>query len=186
MTSVQVFRIRITYTNNTNFFQDNYDSSLTSDDSSLCSELSEVASDVSLSDSDSSSTSSIGSSSITAFGGLTAPTSVTASAAMTDGTYIIHDDTAAWSFSESYTYGDAVDADGTTVTFDVYATDAGADANNYGNVEALPAFGQVTTTAGGQAAGLAGTIKSDGTITLTAGGAGTTATGQFVSEVTIR
>ena len=121
-----------------------------------------------------------------AFGGLTAPTSVTASAAMTDGTYIIHDETAAWSFSESYTYGDAVDADGTTVTFDVYATDAGADANNYGNVEALPAFGQVTTTAGGQAAGLAGTIKSDGTITLTAGGAGTTATGQFVSEVTIR
>ena len=121
-----------------------------------------------------------------AFGGLTAPTSVTAAAAMTDGTYAIHDDTAAWSFSESFIQGDVVDADGTTVTFDVYASDAAATANNYGNVEELPAFGQVTTTAGGQAASLAGTIKSDGTITLTAGGAGTTATGQFVSEVTIR
>ena len=33
---------------------------------------------------------------------------------------------------------------------------------------------------------LAGTIDSSSTITLTAGGAGTSATGQFVSEISIK
>jgi len=50
----------------------------------------------------------------------------------------------------------------------------------------LPAFGSVTTTAGGVAGALAGTIDSAGTMSLTAGGAGTSATGQFVAEITIR
>ena len=55
-----------------------------------------------------------------------------------------------------------------------------------GVVGSLPAFGNVTTTAGGVAGSLAGTIDSAGTMSLTAGGAGTSATGQFVSEITIR
>jgi len=50
----------------------------------------------------------------------------------------------------------------------------------------MPAFGQVTTQSGGVAGSLAGTITSAGVIGLTAGGAGTTATGQFVSELTVR
>ena len=58
--------------------------------------------------------------------------------------------------------------------------------NNYGVVTALPAFGNVSTTAGGYTGDLAGTIKSSGTITLTAGGAGTTATGQVTSTLTIK
>ena len=74
-------------------------------------------------------------------------------------------------FTESFIEGAAVPT-GTTVTSGVVGT--------------LPAFGNVTTTAGGVAGSLAGTINSAGTMSLTAGGAGTSATGQFVSEVTIR
>ena len=102
------------------------------------------------------------------------------------GSYVITDQGEAFSFTESFTLGDPTDIDGTAVTTDVYSTTAAADANDYGVIESLPAFGAVTTTAGGQAASLAGTITSQGKITLTAGGAGTTATGQFVSEVTVR
>ena len=82
-----------------------------------------------------------------------------------------HTDGQAFSFSASYTQGDAIPT-GTTVTSGV--------------VPSLPAFGNVTTTAGGVAGALAGTINSAGTMSLTAGGAGTSATGQFVSEITIR
>ena len=49
----------------------------------------------------------------------------------------------------------------------------------------MPAFGEVTTTSGGVAGTLAGTITSAGVITVTAGGAGTDAIGQFVSELTV-
>ena len=56
-----------------------------------------------------------------------------------------------------------------------------------GVVSSLPAYGQVTTTAGGVAGTLAGSVDSAGAIgSLTAGGAGTSATGQFVSEITVR
>ena len=50
----------------------------------------------------------------------------------------------------------------------------------------MPAYGNVTTQSGGVAGTLAGTITSAGVVTLTAGGAGTSATGQFVSEITVR
>jgi hypothetical protein len=53
-------------------------------------------------------------------------------------------------------------------------------------VGTLPAFGSVTTTAGGVAGSLGGSIDSAGTMALTAGGAGTSATGQFVSEITVK
>ena len=108
-------------------------------------------------------------------GGLTAPASATAAATMSSGTYSQTTDGAAISFTESFTQGDAVNVinSGTTVSSGV--------------VGSLPAYGEVTTTAGGVAGTLAGSIDSAGAIgTLTAGGAGTSATGQFVSEVTVR
>jgi len=104
-------------------------------------------------------------------GGLTAPASATDAATMNAGTYTQTTAGSAFSFSESFNGGDAIPT-GTTVSSGVVGT--------------LPAFGSVTTTAGGVAGSLAGTIDSAGTMSLTAGGAGTSATGQFVSEITIR
>ena len=107
------------------------------------------------------------------FGGLTAPGSVTASATMIQTDYELTTAGSAYSFSESFTYGDAVNPIGSGV--DVAA----------GVVADMPAFGEVTTTSGGVAGTLAGTITSAGVITVTAGGAGTDAIGQFVSELTV-
>ena len=108
--------------------------------------------------------------SITTEGGLGALTAgdavgytATDYSAPTDGT--------AFSFSEAFTEGDATPAN-TTITSGV--------------APSLPAFGSVTTTAGGVAGTLGGSIDSSGTLSLTAGGAGTSATGQFVSEITVR
>jgi hypothetical protein len=103
-------------------------------------------------------------------GGLTAP-SGSAAATMNAGTYTQTTDGSAFSFSETFNSGDAIPT-GTTVSSGV--------------APSLPAFGSVTTTAGGVAGSLAGSIDSAGTMSLTAGGAGTSATGQFVSEITIR
>jgi hypothetical protein len=72
----------------------------------------------------------------------------------------------AFSFSASYTQGDAIPASAATVG-------------------AIPNFGSVTSYTAGTAGSLAGTIDSAHTIGLTAGGAGTTATGQFVAEITV-
>lgn len=85
--------------------------------------------------------------------------------------YGLTTDGSAYTFSESFVEGDDVPS-ATTVSSGV--------------VGSLPAFGTVTTTAGGVAGSLAGTINSSGTMSLTAGGAGTSATGQFVSEITIK
>ena len=106
------------------------------------------------------------------FGGLTAGTA-TAAATMKAGTYDVNTAGSAFSFSESWTQGDAVPAIG-----------AGVDVTS-GVVADMPAFGSTTTQSGGVAGTLAGTITSAGVVTLTAGGAGTTATGQFVSEITV-
>ena len=89
--------------------------------------------------------------------GVAAPSTITASQA-TAGE--------AFSFSASYTAGDAV------ITT---APSTGA----------ASAFSNQTSTAAGTAGNLAGTIDSLGKMSLTAGGAGTSATGQFVSEITI-
>lgn len=72
----------------------------------------------------------------------------------------------AFSFSASYTAGDALTTTAPTV----------------GEVSA---YGSQTSYAAGSAGSLAGTIDNAHTISLTAGGAGTTATGQFVSEITV-
>ena len=75
----------------------------------------------------------------------------------------------AFSFSESFTEGDATPS-ATSVTSGVVAS--------------IPMLGSTTTTSGGVAGTLAGTIASDSAMTITAGGAGTTAIGQVILSVT--
>jgi hypothetical protein len=72
-----------------------------------------------------------------------------------------------WSFTQSFTQGDAISSGSPTV-------------GQVGN------FSSQVSTAAGTAGDLAGTIDTSGTIAVTAGGAGTQATGQVVSELTIR
>ena len=72
----------------------------------------------------------------------------------------------AFSFSTSFTQGDALSTSAPSV---------GAVSN----------FSSQTSYAAGTAGDLAGTIGQDGAIAVTAGGAGTSATGQFVSEITV-
>ena len=91
----------------------------------------------------------------------------------TPGAYSITTAGDSFSYSESYIEGDDVPAIlSTTVTAGV--------------VPALPTFGNTTTTAGGVAGTLAGTLATDGALTITAGGAGTTAIGQVIQELTIK
>ena len=108
------------------------------------------------------------------FGGLTAG-SATAAPTMKAGTYDIGVDNSAFSFSESYTQGDAIAAMG-----------AGVDVSADGLVVDMPAFGNTTTQSGGVKGSLAGTILSSGILTVTAGGANTLAVGQFVSEISVK
>jgi hypothetical protein len=84
------------------------------------------------------------------------------------GTIAATQDTAgaAFSFSQSYTQGDALPTSAATVG-------------------QIPNFGSVTSYTAGTAGDLAGTVTSAGVLTVTAGGAGTSAVGQFVSEVTV-
>lgn len=77
----------------------------------------------------------------------------------------------AFSFTESFNEGDNVPS-ATTVTSGV--------------VGSLPMLGDTTTTSGGVAGSLAGTLDSGHTMTVTAGGAGTSAVGQMVTELTIK
>ena len=124
------------------------------------------------------STYSVSGNNITAgtMGGLTksaGDTITTAAASQTQGAYSVTTAGSAFSLTESFTLGDAVNPIGTGV--DVSA----------GVIADMPAYGSVTTQSGGVAGSLAGTITSAGVMTLTAGGAGTTATGQFVSEISV-
>ena len=72
-----------------------------------------------------------------------------------------------FSFTQSFTQGDAIVSSAPTVG-------------------AVSPLSSQTSTSAGTAGSLAGTIDSSSTITLTGGGAGTSATGQFVSEISIR
>jgi hypothetical protein len=91
----------------------------------------------------------------------------------TPGAYSITTAGDAFSYSESYIEGDDVPS--------VLSTTV-----NTGLVPALPAFGSTTTTSGGVAGSLAGTIATDGALSITAGGAGTSAIGQVIQELTIK
>ena len=72
-----------------------------------------------------------------------------------------------WSFTQSFTQADAI-------------------ATSAPSTGAVSAYSDQTSTAAGVAGSLAGTIDSSSTIALTAGGAGTVATGQFISEISIK
>ena len=89
--------------------------------------------------------------------GVAAPADITASQATSGNSF---------SFSASYTAGDAVPTTAVSV----------GDVAN---------FSDLTSTSAGAAGSLAGTIDTAGAISITAGGAGTSAIGQFVSEVSI-
>ena len=89
--------------------------------------------------------------------GLLAPGNIAATQA-TDGN--------AFSYSQSFTQGDAIPTAAPTTG-------------------AVPNFSSLTSYTAGDKTGLAGTVATSGALTVTAGGAGTTATGQFVSEITV-
>ena len=89
--------------------------------------------------------------------GLLAPGNISATQA-TDGN--------AFSFSQSFTQGDAIPTAAPTTG-------------------AVPNFSSLTSYTAGDKTGLAGTVTTGGALTVTAGGAGTSATGQFVSEITV-
>ena len=72
-----------------------------------------------------------------------------------------------FSFTQSFTQGDAVATSAPTV-------------GQVGN------FSSQTSTASGSAGDLAGTITTAGAITITGGGSGTSAIGQFTSEISIK
>ena len=84
------------------------------------------------------------------------------------GTIAATQDTAgsAFSFSQSYTQGDAVPTAAPTVG-------------------AVPNFSNTTSYTAGTAGDLAGTVTSAGVLTITGGGSGSTGIGQFVSEITV-
>ena len=91
----------------------------------------------------------------------------------TPGAFTITTAGDSFSYSESYTEGDNVPSLlSTTVTSGV--------------VPSLPIYGSTTSTSGGVASTLAGTIDTGGALTITAGGAGTTAIGQVIQELTIK
>ena len=107
------------------------------------------------------------------FGKLTAGTATTA-ATLDVGAYDVNTAGSAFSFSESWTQGDAVNAIG-----------SGVDVSS-GVVEDMPAYGEVLTMSGGVAGDLAGTITSAGVIELTAGGGNTSAIGSVVTSLTVK
>ena len=107
------------------------------------------------------------------FGKLTAGTA-TAAATLDVGAYDVNTAGAAFSFSESWTQGDATNPVG-----------SGVDVTS-GVVADMPAYGEVLTMSGGVAGTLAGTITSAGVVTLTAGGANTSAVGSVVTSLTVK
>ena len=72
-----------------------------------------------------------------------------------------------FSFATSYSQGDLVPTSAPTVG-------------------AVPAFGDVTSTAAGTNTGLSGSVTTAGTVTIAPGGANTSAIGQVISELQSR
>ena len=107
------------------------------------------------------------------FGKLTAGTATTA-ATLDVGAYDVNTVGSAFSFSETWTQGDATAAIGT-----------GVDVTS-GVVADMPAYGETLTMSGGVAGDLAGTAISSGIVTVVAGGAGTSAIGSVVTNLTIK
>ena len=75
---------------------------------------------------------------------------------------------------------------GNSYSFTQNITTADAIVTTAADVGDVQGYSNIVSTAPGSAGSLAGTILSSGAMTLTAGGAGTSATGQFVTEITVR
>ena len=75
---------------------------------------------------------------------------------------------------------------GNSYSFTQNITTADAIVTTAADVGDVLGYSNIVSTAPGSAGSLAGTITSAGAMTLTAGGAGTSATGQFVTEITVR
>ena len=108
------------------------------------------------------------------FGKLTAGTATTA-ATLDVGAYDVNTAGSAFSFSETWTQGDATAAIG-----------AGVDVSSDGLVVDMPAYGETLTMSGGVAGDLAATITSAGVVELTAGGANTSAIGSVITNLTVQ
>ena len=108
--------------------------------------------------------------SVTTLGGLTTG-SATAPATINDGSYSIDNDGQAFTFSESAFTGDVV-----TTTQDI---------GTNGRFDSPTIYGNTTTSSGGTAGSLAGTLSPTGIPTVTAGGPGTTVIGQRTVELSV-
>jgi len=75
---------------------------------------------------------------------------------------------------------------GNSYSFTQNITTADAIVTTAADVGDVLGYSNIVSTAPGTPGSLAGTILSSGAMTLTAGGAGTSATGQFVTEITVR
>ena len=106
-----------------------------------------------------------GSTTNNAVGGLGAATHGVNALTLSDATQVTSGN--AFSFATSYTAGDTISTTAPTTG-------------------AVPAFGDITSTAAGTNTGLGGTILTSGAITLTPGASGTAAIGQVISELTVR
>jgi len=104
------------------------------------------------------------------FGQLAAPASATAAATLDPGSYDINTAGQAFTFSESFTSGDAVVTSSTV---------------SDGEIAAPVTYGSVTTQSAGNATGMSGTLSATGIPTVTAGGVGTTAVGQRTIELSV-
>jgi len=111
------------------------------------------------------------------FAGLTAG-SATAAATVVPGNFTINTAGQNFSFSNSAITGDPI----STLAAGV------AVSTTTGQAASLPAYGQVTSFAGGVKGDLGGTLTSvgGGALAITAGNAGTTSIGQITSELTVR
>ena len=94
----------------------------------------------------------------------------TAAATLDAGSYDVNTAGQAFTFSESFTAGDATGATSTVAS---------------GTIASPVTYGSVTTQAGGVSTGMAGTLSATSVPTVTAGGTGTTAMGQRSIELSV-
>ena len=110
--------------------------------------------------------------SVTTLGGLnSSQASTTNPATLLNGSYEIDNDGQAFTFSESAFIGDVV-----TTTQDI---------GTNGRFDSPTIYGNTTTSSGGTAGTLAGTLSPTGVPTVTAGGPGTTVIGQRTMELSV-
>ena len=109
---------------------------------------------------------------VTTLGGLTDPTNSTDAHSATAGTYVAPSDGSSFALSESAYTGDTTQTTQSALS-------------NSGRFDSPVLYGDSTTSPGGSAGDLAGTLTVGGVPTVTAGGVGTTAIGQRTIELSV-